>query len=194
VLYLTITFVDVSPSFSGRFLLPIVPPLIVLVTVAAWRLVVERLGSRKLHVVAIVGVLLVGLPVFASHTSALGANIRSVHDRSYHAPPMMSAISKLPAHTVVFTNSPDGVYLWTKHYAVALPPTHSVWTGARNAKYADDLFLIGPALCRHPGVVALFAGRFTGFTANQIAQVANLQPRRYPDGWLLRPGPNSCPH
>jgi len=195
-LYLTIAVVVASTPFGLKYLVPVLPPLLVLAVAGAWKLLID--GARA-PIIALAVALVVIVPVAVRHADA-ARQVWETGRSAVETPAFagsgsgIDALSALSSGSIVFTNNPEGVNAATGLFAIALPPTESVWTGQRNERYREQLEEIGLALCRHPGVVFISSVEvFGSVDVDPFGRAAGLDVvGTYPDGTVLAPSAATC--
>lgn len=203
-LFATITFLDASVSFGGRYLLAVFPPALVCATVAAHRLM-RRPRPRLRRAAVSAGAVALAVLIALWHRSSaweiwstradqsatvavlLHVPRTRVHLVAPRVPDVAKAVARLPNSLVVFTNLPEAIYSWTGRYAIALAPSRSVWTLEANSRQAAEFAVIAPTLCRHPGVVVVVGGAVGIFSWERTLRVGTeLHVRQqFPDGVIL---------
>jgi len=177
--------------------MPVLPPAIFLVIVAGWKVLREQRVRAVRWMTAAVAILLLAA-VSVWHVEAARDSWRTSDVRLTRRPSgFLDAIRKLPPGSAVFTNAPQFVYERTRRFAVTLPPRTSIWSGDPNPDYSRDRAAIGPALCRHAGVVALANGYLMAgggaVAARDLGEATNLEvTQRFPEGIIMRVDPARC--
>ncbi len=158
-LLFSISFLDAATPLDGRILSPIYVASLLL---GMWLLAELHPLMRRWRVmqVAVAGLLLLFLMV------ALGRSGRWVYtayerglgfsSAAWQQAEIITHIRALPQGTLIFSNSPDAVYLLTNRLAQPLPRKVEATTQMANEHYAADLAAMGDRLRLEDGVVVYF--------------------------------------
>ncbi|GIV76497.1 MAG: hypothetical protein KatS3mg050_0891 [Litorilinea sp.] len=158
-LVFSISLVDYNTPLDGRILAPAWAAAFLLLVRGGF-LLTDRGPRPALARVAVatLGALVVGLfsvqawaTVQAAHADGLG-----FASRRWHESPVVAAVASLPTTTPVFSNVPDGLYLWTGRRTLSLPRPVRATSRQANERYSAEMAMVRHTLEAQGGVVVYF--------------------------------------
>lgn len=167
ILEVAITFFDAEVNLDSRELVPCFVAVVMALACS-----IERTPAVRLLVAAaVVGSLARGGVEMASDLPAGYAMPRWVHS------PIMAAVRKLPARTIIYTNAPDASYLLADRAPASVPETEDFSTLKRNPRLGAQLTEIGHTLSTRGGVVVYVRGLGRDYLPSEASLVQVLRLR-----------------
>ncbi len=181
-LLFSISFLDAATPLDGRILSPLYIACIFLGLYVLAELWAQTGRWRIIHF-AVTGVLILFVAVSAYKSGrwlqlayAQGLGFSSA---AWQQAEIIAEIKALPADTLIYSNSPDAVYLLTNREARPLPRKIEATTQLRNEQYGAQLADMGHNLAQAQGVVVYFSqlGQRTLIpTPQELVESLALQP------------------
>ncbi|MCL4262303.1 MAG: glycosyltransferase family 39 protein [Anaerolineae bacterium] len=181
-LLFSISFLDAATPLDGRILSPLYIAGVFLGMYVLAQLWAQTGRWRVVHL-AITGLLILFVAVatlrsgrWVQMANAHGLGFSSV---AWQEAAIIAEIKALPTETLIYTNSPDAVYLLTNREARPLPRKVEATTRVRNEQYAAELAALGQMLAQEQAVVVYFSrlGQRTLIpTPQELVESFALQP------------------
>jgi hypothetical protein len=158
-LIFSISFLDANTPLDDRILSPVYVAILLLVFHLLDNLLAVAGDKRAIEFLVGIGVLgffALSVPsawkwIVTSHEQGLGFS-----NLSWRQSAILQEVSKLPAGTLIFSNSPEAVYLVTGRSASQLPRRVEATTQQQNPDYTSELAVFRDRLEQNEGVVVYF--------------------------------------
>jgi hypothetical protein len=148
VLEIAITFFDAFVNLDSRELIPCFVAVVVALACS-----IERTRAMRLLVAAaVVASLGRGAFEIAKDVPLFYRTSQWTHS------PVIAAVRELPAHTIVYSNAPDAIYLLDGRATSSVPELFDFSTRKHNSRYAAQLAEISSTLSTRGGVVVYVRG------------------------------------
>ncbi len=177
-LLVSISFLDANTELDGRILSPIYVSILLLIIDRTTRFLYPlKAGIWKLVAMIPIGLILV-IYLFGTVTTLMTNRFYGI---GFSAPawrdsPLIKEIQTLPAETSIYTNIPEGIYLYTGRPAARLPRKFFLSSQEANLQFESEIAQIGRKLVTGHSVIAFstFPDRSENPSLQDIQEVINL--------------------
>lgn len=190
-LLFSISFLDANTPLDTRILSPLYVVLLLLALFVLYQLFFALGQKRRVR-----GVVMAGVGLFLALSLWRAIGWLNVHHQlgigfssvAWQQSALVQEINALPPDTLIFSNSPEAVYLLSQRPAAALPKKVESTTRQFNVNYGADLSAIGERLASERGVVVYFywLNRVNAPTEEELRiELALRSVARTADGLIL---------
>jgi hypothetical protein len=198
-LVVSISFFDANTPLDERILSPLFVSGFLLCAIAL-SIFVHRTGHRWAlrFIISFAAVLLAVFSLRASllwSLSSFEEGIGFNHLR-WHQSKLLSSVSALNEHAVIYSNSPEAIYIHTRRGSYSIPRVLNKVSAGQNTAMTDEIELMRERLDTKAGYLVYFSTiqSEAWLNAEDLARLADLKPVGiFPDGTIYSKSPKKEP-